>query len=501
MPKKLSFFEHDRKHMLSAHDARSAGSRIIAWDTTHGVRGIMRRKTKIIATIGPACADATVLRGMMLAGMDIARLNLSHGTRESHGRHVEMLRAVAGKLGRSVGILFDLQGPELRIENLSEPMQVRKGDTIIFSATNPSGLRLSMDIAPSVQKGDILFLDDGMIRLQVAGVKGGDVSCTVLNSGIIGLRKRLNIPNPPAPGKAVSKRTAEEIRFALAHDPDFIALSYVDSRKDVDDARKLVGGSDTLLVSKLETQHAIANLDGIIEASDAVMVARGDLGMQIPMEKLPIVQHAVVKKCNSKGTPVIVATHMLNSMIENPLPTRAEVNDVTTAVIMGADAVMLSGETAAGKYPVESIQTMGKIACNTEQDVDISHVADSKIEVVSTAQIMSKSLALLAYHKKPEAIIIVTEDSILAKMLSRYRLTIPIYVFTSTEHISREMSLYWGVFPFLQKIPSNYDSCIAAVMATLKRSKLVSKGNDVIVSIHDGVGERMHTIMDIRKVE
>ncbi|MEW9033825.1 MAG: pyruvate kinase, partial [Planifilum fimeticola] len=332
------------------------------------------RKTKIVCTIGPASEELSVLKRLMEAGMNVARLNFSHGSHEEHARRIERIRRAAEETGKTVAILLDTKGPEIRTGDLRDgEVELKEGETFILTAEPVEGdaSRVSVSYAglpEDVHPGSTILIDDGLIKLTVVEVRGKEIVCRVVNSGLLKNRKGVNVPGVRIQLPGITSKDAEDILFGLERGIDFIAASFVRKKEDVLEIRKLLEdrGADIPIIAKIENQEGLDNLDSILEVADGLMVARGDLGVEIPAEEVPLVQKRMIRKCNLLGKPVITATQMLDSMQRNPRPTRAEASDVANAILDGTDAIMLSGETAAGKYPVEAVETMARIASRAE---------------------------------------------------------------------------------------------------------------------------------------
>ncbi|MCK4808545.1 MAG: pyruvate kinase, partial [Candidatus Aenigmarchaeota archaeon] len=329
------------------------------------------RKTKIICTIGPASEDDKTLKRLADAGMNVARLNFSHGDYAEHKPKIDKIKKLNETLDFPVSILLDMQGPEIRTGMLDEKLQLKEGDTLTLSTekTNKDAIYVNYKYLPGdVAEGSEIMIDDGLISLEVIRKNDTDVICRILNDAILGSKKTVNLPGADVKLPSFTEKDWDDVRFAIDNEVDLIAVSFVRSSDDIVRLREFLdkGNSKIKIISKIEHPKAIDNFDGILEVSDGIMIARGDLGVEIPFEKVPIFQYDMVKKCNLAKKPVIIATHMLNSMIENPRPTRAEVTDVANAILIGSDAVMLSGETATGRYPVRSLKAMDKVAREIE---------------------------------------------------------------------------------------------------------------------------------------
>lgn len=416
------------------------------------------RRAKIICTIGPACNTEAAMRDLLRLGMDIARLNFSHGTHEEHAHNVQRLRRAAQREGRTLCILQDLQGPKIRTGPLEHhhPVLLKTGSLVTITPEEIAGnsARISTsfpDLACELTPGARVLLSDGLIELRVESVKGKDVVCEVLNGGMLGEHKGINLPGIALSIQALTDKDRKDLEFGLQQGVDAIALSFVRSAADVRTVKKIIAdhGSDVPVVAKLEKPQAIDHLEEILEVADGVMVARGDLGVEMAPEKVPVIQKHVIRRAAAWRRPVITATQMLESMIENPRPTRAETSDVANAVFDGTDAVMLSAETASGKYPRESVAIMARIVIEAERNTEDLSPARRRRErrSLSVAETICESIAHAAEDLPMGAIAIFTETGNTARMISKYRPKAPIYAFTHIAPVVQRMNLYWGVHP------------------------------------------------------
>jgi len=416
------------------------------------------RRAKIICTIGPACHSEAAMRDLLRLGMDVGRLNFSHGTHEDHACNIERLRNAAQKEGRTVCILQDLQGPKIRTGRLEghEPVVLKSGSTVIITPRDIAGTatRLSTtfpDLAREVGPGTRILLCDGLIELRVRTVRGKDVVCDVLNGGPVGEHKGINLPGTALSIPALTEKDRKDLEFGLKHGVDAVALSFVRSAADVNMVRRIVTGQgcDTPLIAKLEKPQAIDHLEEILEACDGVMVARGDLGVEMAPEKVPVIQKHVIRRAAEWRKPVITATQMLESMIENPRPTRAEASDVANAIFDGSDSVMLSAETASGRYPREAVAMMARIVVEAESNTGDYMQGRRRRDRrgLSVAETICESIAHAAEDLPMGAIAIFTETGNTARMISKYRPQAPIYAFTHNAAVAQRTNLYWGVHP------------------------------------------------------
>lgn len=419
------------------------------------------RRTKILATLGPASAHAPVLDAMVAAGLDGARLNFSHGTREWHGRAIAMVRAASARAGRPLAVLCDLQGPRLRVGDVKDGvMQVPTGSRLVLTTRKVQGAAGVVsteyeDLPREVAPGSRILLDEGRISLTVEAVEGEEVICRVEDGGPLSSQKGINLPGAAMKAPALTEKDREDARFALDQGVDYLALSFVRQGQDVLKLKRLLkeSGKQAAIVAKIEKPEAMANLEEIVACSDGVMVARGDLGVEAPLEMIPAFQKRIIQSANQAGKLVITATQMLESMTANPTPTRAEVTDVANAILDGTDVVMLSGETAAGEHPVESVRAMAAIAVATEETLyPFSRpVSSGASAAASTEGLFTAAIARLAGHASrevdPRAIVVFTRHGRTARVLSYERPRPPVVAFTSDESVLRRMALYWGVAP------------------------------------------------------
>ena len=440
------------------------------------------RRAKIICTIGPSSNNEAAMRDLLRLGMDIARLNFSHGTHEDHARHVQRLRRAAAREGRTVCILQDLQGPKIRTGKLEnhEPVLLKTGSTVTITPQDLPGdaKRISTtfpDLARELAPGARILLSDGLIELRVRSTRGKDVLCEVLNGGMLGEHKGINLPGVALSIPALTEKDRKDLEFGLDHGVDAVALSFVRSAADVTAVKQIVAAhrSDVPVIAKLEKPQAIDHLEEILEAADGVMVARGDLGVEMAPEKVPVIQKHVIRRAAAWRKPVITATQMLESMVENPRPTRAEASDVANAVFDGTDAVMLSAETASGQYPRESVSIMARIVVEAECNIaDLGQMRRRREHRgLSIAETICESIAHAAEDLPMGAIAIFTETGNTARMISKYRPKAPIYAFTHIDPVVRRMNLYWGIHPIRCRQAHS-----AQEMVTLAEQDLVRRG-------------------------
>lgn len=449
------------------------------------------RRTKIVCTIGPSSDDLGVLKEMLLAGLNVARLNFSHGTHEEHGRRIELIRRAAGEVGKNVAVMLDTKGPEIRLGVLAEePVVLREGDLVKITTEDVLGGRDTLpvnypNLPREVQEGSEILLADGLVALKVLSVGEREVHCRVENGGEITSRKGVNVPGAALNLPAVTEKDVEDIKFGIEQGVDFIAASFVRRADDVLAIRRILeeNGSCAGIIAKIENAQAVENLDEIINVADGIMVARGDLGVEIPAEEVPLLQKAIIEKCNRAGKPVVTATQMLESMIHNPRPTRAEASDVANAIFDGTDAVMLSGETAIGKYPVEAVKTMARIAARAEAALNYDEILVKKREFFpagSVTDAVSYATCATAHQLGAAAIITSTESGYTARMVAKYRPRSLVVAVTPHTAVLRQLALVWGVQPLLCGASSNTDEMLAAAVE-VSLSAGVIKGGDLVV--------------------
>lgn len=412
------------------------------------------RRTKIVCTIGPTSESITILEQLMLAGMNVARLNFSHGTHDDHARRLAAVRKAAGNVGKNIAILLDTKGPEIRLGYLEKDfVRLKTGDSITLTTETIKGNERILPVSyrglpKDVKPNDRILISDGLIALRVNSIAGEKINCTVENGGEITSQKGVNVPDVYVKMPAITEQDERDIIFGIENNFDFVAASFVRRANDILIIRKIIedNGGQMDIISKIENREAVNKLDEIIEVSDGIMVARGDLGVEIPPEEVPLIQKTIIDKCKQAGKPVITATQMLESMIQNPRPTRAEASDVANAILDGTDAVMLSGETAAGKYPVEAVETMARIAARAESAIKFDELLKNRRRVLSktVTDAISHATVSTALDLGAAAIITSTESGYTAKMVSKYRPQAPIIAVTPKRTVLRKMALVWG---------------------------------------------------------
>lgn len=450
------------------------------------------RRTKIVCTIGPASEGLAETTALIAAGMDVARLNFSHGTLAEHGRRIQNIRAAQKQAGRPIAILLDIQGPKIRIGDVvGSPRLVKKGDRLIFTTDiNHCAENIIYVPYPSLKQdvhpGQVIFLDDGLIELQVEEVSAQEIKCVVTVGGELKSRKGLTLPGVCVDLPPLGERDLEHIRFGVAQGVDYIAASFVRRAEHIQAVRQAVweAGADLPIIAKVESEEGVRNINEIVAAADGVMVARGDLGIELPPEEVPLVQKHLITQCNLAGKPVITATQMLDSMVRNPRPTRAEVTDVANAILDGTDAVMLSGETAVGKYPVEAVTTMHKIAARTEEAMQFNKLLNNSLcgGKACIAEAIAKSTCDTARSVHAAAILCSTQSGASARLVSKYRPQAPIIAVTPYQHVAQQLALVWGVYPVLGPRTNNTDSMMDVAICAALKSKLVAEGDVVAVA-------------------
>ncbi len=453
----------------------------------------MKKRTKIVCTIGPASERLEVLGPLMEAGMNVARLNFSHGTHASHLRLLKRIRSEANRRGLPIGVLLDLQGPKIRIGDLPKKgVILKKGTPIVFTtASKPvvGDIPVTYDqLHRDMKPGQRILMDDGLLDAHVDRVAGRRIFCTVGTGGTLFSHKGMNLPETTVRVSAFSKKDQADAAFGVQHGVDWIALSFVRSAKEVIELRRFISKQSKSkkeppirIIAKIEKREAIDRIDEILEVVDGIMVARGDLGVEIPAEEVPLIQKTLIEKARALAKPVVVATQMLDSMIRNPRPTRAEVSDVANAVIDHADAVMLSGETATGAYPLEAVKIMARIARRTERSKFDDVQMPMMERLVTGEEAMSRTAGLLARSTKAKGILVASCSGSAARVVSRYRPEMPIFTSTVSDRVCRQLALSWGVDPFLLSSHQKLETLIASAMKHLLETKKVRKGHELIV--------------------
>jgi pyruvate kinase len=446
------------------------------------------RRTKIVATIGPATSDAARIGALVDAGMDVARLNMSHGTAEEHAVLARRVREAEADRGRPVALVVDLQGPKLRVGELDEPVQLERGGSVVIAGEDGARdgeLPISPAVLGSVlQPGNDVLIDDGHVRLRVEAVERGRARCTVLVGGTVGANKGVNLPGVPLPIPSLTRKDLTDLELAAELGADFVALSFVRSASDVRALRTLIeaSGSHAFVIAKIEKAEAVAALDEILAEAHGVMVARGDLGVEIGAAEVPLLQKRIIAKALERGKPVITATQMLESMMHSPEPTRAEASDVANAILDGTSALMLSGETAVGEYPIESVQTMDRIALAVEPSLGYRHEIPQAEDEPTIGQAMSNAACDIAEAISAKAILVPTFTGRTASAVARLRPRRPIVAITHHDESLRHMALEWGVTPLEIPETDDVEDLWSRSLEAARRSGLVAAGDRVVIT-------------------
>lgn len=451
------------------------------------------RKTKIICTLGPASEDEQVIREMMLQGMDVARFNFSHGSHEEHKKKLDLIKKVREELNLPVATLLDTKGPEIRIGTFKEgKITLKKGQTFTLTVDDVEGTEAIVSISyknliNDVKVGDSILIDDGLVGLEVIDIKNHDIVCRVKNDGVISNRKGVNIPNVNLTMPFISEKDYEDIIFGIEQEFDFIAASFTRCADDILQIRKIFQkhkSSHINIIAKIENMQGVENIDEIIRVSDGIMVARGDMGVEIPIEEVPVIQKLIIKKVYNAGKQVITATQMLDSMMKNPRPTRAEATDVANAIYDGTSAIMLSGETAAGLYPIEALSTMVKIATRAENDIDYLG-RFKKRESLSNPDVtnaISHATCTTANDLNAAAIITVTKSGKTARMISKYRPNCPIIGCSTYDYVCRQLNMSWGVIPLKIGEECSTDDLFDHAVEATEKAGYVSPGEVTVIT-------------------
>jgi pyruvate kinase len=454
-------------------------------------------KTKIVCTIGPASSSYNTLEQMAKAGMNIARLNFSHGLHSEHKRSIDYIREISTKIRKPISILQDLPGSKIRIGKLKETsINLERDSIFVFTTRKIDGTDTIVsvnheDFPKMVNSGDALFLGDGSVKLEVLDVGEYEVKCRVLIGGELVSGKGLNIKSSSITnfGNSITKQDKEHIAFGLKQDVDFMAFSFIRSANDILEARRIIQdyGGNCHIIAKIEKKEAVDNIDDIIKKADGIMIARGDLGVEIGLEKIPIVQKSIIEKCNSKGKPVITATQMLESMVNNPSPTRAEITDISNAIIDGTDCIMLSEETAIGKYPVETIEFMVRIANTTEEYLPYAEILNTRRKSIKkeTNDVISYLACYAALELDAVAIVTPTRSGATARRISRYRPPLPIIVLTPNSKVLNEINLHWGTNPFLTEKVDSMDALMKEIGKIISQNHFFNEGEAIVMVAGD----------------
>lgn len=458
----------------------------------------MLKKTKIICTVGPSTEKPGILEAMLEAGMNVCRFNFSHGSHAEHAQRIAKIRAAAQAVNKRPALLLDTKGPEMRLGKFENgKVHLAEGKRFVLTARDIVGnseiCSVNHKLLPQeVKPGNLILLSDGLVSLLVEAIEGEDIITTIQNSGDMSDRKRVAVPGVSLNLPFLSEQDREDILFGVANQMDIIAASFVQRAADILSIRKVLEevNADMLIVAKIENAEGVHNIDEILKVADGVMVARGDLGVEIPAEEVPLVQKLLIEKCNKAGKPVITATQMLESMMVNPRPTRAEASDIANAIMDGTDCIMLSGETASGQYPVEAVQTMAKIAIRTESDLRYSALLLAKgiLPQRSTTDAISHATVQIAHELSAAAVITSTENGYTARMVSKYRPQSHIIAVTPNERTMRRMMLYWGVHPVLGVSTRNSDEMVSNAIMRSHEEGLIKNGDLVVITAGVPVG-------------
>lgn len=459
----------------------------------------MNRKTKIVCTIGPACDEFEILKQLIESGMNVARLNFSHGEHQEHFDRIKTIKKAINTTGKTIAIILDTQGPEIRTGILENDQIILKNENkIILTSEEMMGNEKKISVSyknlfNDVTIGSTILLDDGLIELEVLKISDCELTCRVINGGVLKNKKGVNVPGVRIDLPGVTEKDIKDIIFGIENGVDFIAASFIRKANDVLEIRKILEqfNADIHIISKIENRQGVENIDEIIQASDGIMVARGDLGVEIPAEEVPLVQKMIIKKCNLAGKPVITATQMMDSMQRNPRPTRAEASDVANAIFDGTDAVMLSGETAVGKYPVESVKTMARIAKKTEESLNYLEMFKNRetVKQITVTDAISQAVVETAYDIRANAILTPTETGQTAIFVSKYRPKAPIIAVTPNKEVLNKLSLIWGVSPLQGLKVKTTDEMLSSAVSEAKTAGRIKQGDLVVITAGVPVGQ------------
>jgi pyruvate kinase len=473
----------------------------------------MPKRTKIIATIGPASSSATIIAKLIRAGMDAARLNFSHGDRRDHRNRIRLIRQEAASAGEQIAIIQDLQGPKLRVGVMkNDAVILKRGDDLTLTTRTviSTSERVSVTyphLTKDLKVGDTVLLDDGRLELKAIKKTSNGLLCKIIRGGLLKSHKGVNLPGTHLSLPSLSHKDKEDLRFGIQQGVDYIALSFVRTANDVLQTRRFIRslGANTPIIAKIEKPEAIQNLDAIIETADGVMVARGDLGVEMSPEQVPLLQKKIIEACNQAEKPVITATQMLESMIENPQPTRAEASDVANAILDGTDCVMLSGETAVGKHPVQAVEVMTRIAVQAETSVS-PRPPDANLS--GPDESVAHAACRAAEEQRAQAIVTFTQSGSTALLVSKHRPRTCIIAPTPFEHIARKISLYWGVTPVILKTRKTTDDMITSVERIMLKKKLARSRDLIVITAGVPIGVagstnmlKMHRVGEISSLE
>jgi pyruvate kinase len=473
----------------------------------------MLKRTKIIATIGPASSSRAIIAQLIRAGMNAARLNFSHGERKDHSRRIRLIRREAVKAGKQIAIIQDLQGPKLRVGNMrNDAIALKRGEEVMLTTRKVIGTSEMISVTyPRLTKdlkiGDTILLDDGRLEIRVIKKVASGLTCKVIRGGDLKSHKGMNFPDAHLTLPSLSNKDKEDLLFGVQQGVDYLALSFVRSADDILRARRFIQalGADIPIIAKIEKPEAIQNLDEIIIAADGIMVARGDLGVEMSPEQVPLLQKRIIMACTEAEKPVITATQMLESMIENSQPTRAEASDVANAILDGSDCVMLSGETAVGKYPVQSVEFMTKIAMAAEASLA---PRPPDITIHRLGETIAHAACRAVEELPARAIVTFTQTGAMALLVSKHKPRVPIIAATPIEQVARKMSLYWGVMPVIMKGRRTTDDMVTAVENAMLKQKLIKAGDIVVLTAGVPVGVagttntmKIHNVGEVKSLE
>ena len=451
------------------------------------------RKTKIVCTIGPACENAEILEAMCKAGMNVARLNFSHGTHEQHQKKIDLIKSVREKLDLPIAILLDTKGPEYRIKTFeNRKINLKEGDTFTFTTEDITGNQEKVSVTykglcNDINIGDRILLNNGLLIFEVVEIRAPEVICTVLAGGELSDRKSMAFPGKVLKQKYLSEQDKADIKFGIENDVDFIACSFVSNAQDLRDVQEYIDSvnqnSRITLIAKIENRSGVDNIEEICEECEGIMIGRGDMGVEIPFEELPDIQKKLITKCRLLGKRVITATEMLESMIYNPRPTRAEISDVANAVYDGTSAIMLSGETAAGKYPVLTVETMARIAEHTEKNIHYNkRFKNTDFKIKNIVDALSHSACGMAIDVDAKCIVVCSLSGMTSRMVSRFRPPMDIIGFTADDKTLRKLALSWGVIPMRAEFFKSTDVLFYSAVNAAKKQLNLQSGDKVLIT-------------------
>ena len=449
------------------------------------------KKTKIVATVGPASQDIGTLEKMIRAGMNVMRLNFSHGTHEEHKKRIEDMKKLREKTGEHVAVMLDTKGPEIRTGNFEKPVVLQQGAPFVLTPEEVPGdeTRCSVsykELAKDLKPGSRIMTDDGLIELKTEEIRGREIHCRVVNSGTINSHKGINLPGVRTRLPAITDKDRADLIFGAENGVDFVAASFVRKAEDIRQIRAILdehGGEEIRIIAKLENQEGVENLEEILAEADGIMVARGDMGVELEPETIPLIQKKIIRACNRAGKPVITATQMLDSMVRNPRPTRAEVGDVTNAVLDGTDCVMLSGETAAGQYPVEAVEMMSKICITTEKSLDYPALLEKNKEYQNDdiTGAIGYATCITAVNLKAKAIVTASSSGFAGRMVAKFRPKAPIIVSVTNEAAARRMALTWGTYPVIIPAHEEEETIFRESVAAAEKDADWIQPGDVVI--------------------